>query len=782
MKCKPMGGQCLEIINLNKIYYKETAKNPNHRSNIKKLLQVLLGNENIEKKSIKKFYALKNISLNLEIGESLGIVGLNGSGKSTLMQIIAGTLNPTSGKVFVRGKVAALLELGSGFNPDFTGKENVFINGKILGLAESDIRSKIESIKNFADIGDFFDQPVSTYSSGMVLRLAFAVLVQVNPEILIIDEALAVGDARFQLKCFAFLEEFKSKGGTLILVSHDLNSIARLCSHSVLLHEGTLQAEGKPNDVINEYSKILSLDQISIKNDSERVQILEVENAKSKEFSYGGTKAKITDIKLFNNENKESHILNSGEKFAVSFKVEANEKIISPIYAITIKDSKGQQVYGQNSYFSKLQVEDICKGDQIQVNFRQHINLNSGDYFISVGLTRFEDNTLRVIHRRYDALEVKVINTDGSFGITNCFSSISFTRSRNLSQRNYEQTQFQITLKYKNKNYTLKAGELFSSDTNELSYRDTSEQNIKSIINEIDSGLIWRESVADKFKKPNRWLFDIITSSKRTKFINNFIKPKHLKILDIGSGWGQFSIPLAKNNHVCALEPTSERLDFIRTIAKQENVSNRLSFICANYQDVEFQTKFDLILSIGVLEWVGKFTNTEITPEIAQFKFLKKIKNDLSNKGVLVVGIENRLGLKYLFGANDDHIGIPYISCFCKEIAKSKFKQKTSQELQCFTYSLVEYKDLFHRAGFTKIKFYASLPDYKLPEKIFPISEDLSECGINNSIQNGGNVDEHDGTNGQKLDNQSDIDSMYKSLAEMGIAHYFAPSFFIEAY
>ena len=429
MKSLLMEGLCLEATNVSKLYYRNIVFSK-QKSNVKKILSVLFRNENLPKKDIETFHALKNISLTLRIGESLGIIGLNGSGKSTLMQIIAGTLSPSSGEVFVRGKVAALLELGSGFNPDFTGKENVFINGKILGLTESDIRSKIDSIKKFAEIGDFFDQPVSTYSSGMVLRLAFAVLVQVNPEILIIDEALAVGDARFQLKCYAFLEEFKSNGGTLILVSHDLNSIARLCSHSVLLHEGCLLAKGKPNDVINEYSKILSLDEKSIKantdnnNSLKRDQILAVETAKSKEFSYGGTKAVINDIKLLNHENNETLVLQSGEEFSVSYIVEAKENIHSPIYAMTIKDGKGQQVYGQNTRFAKVQVYDLNKGARIQVNFQQRSNLGSGDYFISVGVTCFKGEDLQVIHRRYDALEIKVINTDGSFGIANCYSKV----------------------------------------------------------------------------------------------------------------------------------------------------------------------------------------------------------------------------------------------------------------------------------------------------------------------------------------------------------------------
>ena len=428
MKYLPKEGLCLETINVSKIYHKSTDRSSNQNSKIQKLFSVLWGSENVERKDIETFHALKDVSLSLKSGESLGIIGLNGSGKSTLMQIIAGTLSPSSGKVCVQGKVAALLELGSGFNPDFTGKENVIINGKILGLTESEIKSKLQSIQNFAGIGDFFHQAVSTYSSGMVLRLAFAVLAHINPEILIIDEALAVGDARFQLKCFTFLEEFKNKGGTLILVSHDLNSIARLCSHSILLHEGSFLASGKPIDVINEYSKILSLEESSNETTAEtvsslnRAQILETET--DKEFSYGGKKAQIKDVKLFNKQNEETNVLKSGEEFSVSFLVEAKERITSPIYALTIKDSRGQEVYGQNTYFSKVQVESLSTGERVQTKFQQYANLGAGDYFISIGLTRFEGDNLEIIHRRYDALEIKVINTDGSFGIANCYSKV----------------------------------------------------------------------------------------------------------------------------------------------------------------------------------------------------------------------------------------------------------------------------------------------------------------------------------------------------------------------
>ena len=206
----------------------------------------------------RDFYALRDVSLNVGRGESIGIIGRNGSGKSTLLQIIAGTLQPSAGSLKVRGRVAALLELGSGFNPDFTGRENVFLNGAVLGFSRENIEARYEAIAAFAEIGDFIDQPIKTYSNGMVLRLAFAVAAHVDPDILIIDEALAVGDARFQLKCARAIDRFIAQGVALLFVSHDASMVKRLCKHAILLESGNLVYAGKPNDVVNLYSKLLS--------------------------------------------------------------------------------------------------------------------------------------------------------------------------------------------------------------------------------------------------------------------------------------------------------------------------------------------------------------------------------------------------------------------------------------------------------------------------------------------------------------------------------------------
>ena len=451
----------LDIQGLSKTYTK-TVSESDAKTNWKKMLGILTAKRETQaKKSLEEFHALRDVSFHLRKGESLGIIGLNGSGKSTLLQIIAGTLEPTSGTVKTNGRIAALLELGSGFNPDFTGKENIYLNATILGLSQSEIDAKYDDIVAFADIGDFIHQPVRTYSSGMGLRLAFAVVAHVEPDILIIDEALAVGDARFQSKCFCFLESLQKQGKTLLFVSHDVNSVARLCSSAVLLHQGKVHAIGKPSDVINEYSKILvqgepvmptseepKSQQAKTRQNSDSVEevspdlrkaFLAEENAgelsHENEFAYGGERGKIRNIQVQNAQGQEAKVLVSGELFSVRFAVHAHEPIVEPIYAMTIRDSKGQQIYGQNTFFAKVPTDDLNDGDEMEILFRQSVNLGAGDYLISLGLTRFEGERLQVIHRRYDALEVKVINIDGSFGITNCFSEITCNTLRKAYDR-----------------------------------------------------------------------------------------------------------------------------------------------------------------------------------------------------------------------------------------------------------------------------------------------------------------------------------------------------------
>ena len=357
-----------------------------------------------------------------------------------------------------------------------------------------------------------------------------------------------------------------------------------------------------------------------------------------------------------------------------------------------------------------------------------------------------------------------------SFLITPIALALSFSenKKRDVTEK--------VSFKIKKQKHSLEWGDTFTSQP-ESCYQDTKEENIRSIIEKIKKGTPWKQAVREKFEANNPWLYDIVTSPKRTKFLDEFIKPKDLTILDIGAGWGQFTLPLAKQNKICSLEPTPERLDFIRAASEQEMVSKNISFIGADYLDINFNNKFDLILSIGVLEWVGAFRSGK-EPEDLQLEFLQKINSELKENGKLIIGIENRLGLKYLMGAPDDHIGHPNITIHEKDIAKKLYKEKTNRELRSLTHSMPEYKEMLLNAGFNNIIFYTSNPDYKLPVKIFPIKD--SECELNEYILNKKWIKEHDGTNGNTLDNQNELKSMAKSMASLNTLHNFAPSYYIE--
>ena len=374
--------------------------------------------------NLESFTALEKISFSVCKGKSLGIIGLNGSGKSTLLQIIAGTMQPSQGRLSHNGKIAALLELGSGFNPEFNGFENIYLTGSLYGLERKIIDQKLESIVNFADIGEFINQPIKTYSSGMGLRLAFAVAAHLDADILIIDEALAVGDARFQIKCFSFLEDFQRKGGSLILVSHDLNTIAKLCETSILLHQGKLVRNDLSINVINHYSKIISeRSNESNLNSDTPAHDQDMEKANGPELlSYGGELGELNSVCINNNQTA---ILCAGDEFTITFRATAFSKIIKPIFALRIRDSKGQEIYGTNTKFLNIKTPNLESGDSVTVKFVQNANLGVGKYFISVGFTYYEGNDLKVVHRLRECLEFEVFNEDRSFGISNCFSNVS---------------------------------------------------------------------------------------------------------------------------------------------------------------------------------------------------------------------------------------------------------------------------------------------------------------------------------------------------------------------
>ena len=422
-----MDTDILTVSNVTKIFEKISEDENFGRTGWKALLNCIFSKKS-NQTNLELFTALENISFSVCKGNSLGIMGLNGSGKSTLLQIIAGTMQPSRGMVSHNGKVAALLELGSGFNPEFNGLENIYLTGTLYGLERKIIDQKLESIVNFANIGEFIKQPIKTYSSGMGLRLAFAVVAHLDADILIIDEALSVGDARFQIKCFSFLEDFQRKGGSLIIVSHDLNSIARLCETSILLHQGKLLRKDLTINVINHYSKIIS--EGSKESNLYSEIVVQDQNIKKVDgpelLSYGGELGELNSVCINDNQTA---ILCAGDEFCISFRAAAFSKINNPIFALRIRDSKGQEIYGTNTKFLNIKTQNLESGDSVTVKFVQRANLGVGKFFISVGFTYYEDNDLKVVHRLRECLEFEVFNNDGSFGISNCFSKVSVSHN-----------------------------------------------------------------------------------------------------------------------------------------------------------------------------------------------------------------------------------------------------------------------------------------------------------------------------------------------------------------
>lgn len=325
--------------------------------------------------------------------------------------------------------------------------------------------------------------------------------------------------------------------------------------------------------------------------------------------------------------------------------------------------------------------------------------------------------------------------------------------------------------------HTLNGGECFSIENINNCYRDAPCLETLSIIKEIEDGEQWKNVITRHFKDSNRWLFDVVMHPDRDLFFRLFPPPEGALVMDIGSGWGQIALPLAKNSQVCVIEPTPERSNFIRTVARQEGLTQNMFFMNADYMHISFETRFDLITSIGVVEWVGAFSG-EPNAQAVQRDFLRKIRSDLREGGQCVIGIENRLGLKYLLGAPDDHLGVPGISLFDAQLAQQKWFELKKEPLRVFTYTIEEYRSLLLEAGFNKIKFYAAFPDYKLPQVILSADDPHQ---VNIFFKEGNYIKEHNGINGNLLGNQAEIQSHYQSLSRMGIAQYFAPSYFISA-
>ena len=404
----------------------------------------------------KLHYALNGISLNIYKGETVGIIGTNGSGKSTILKIITGVLNPTSGTVRVDGRISALLELGAGFNMEYNGIENVYLNGTMMGFSEKEIDRKLPAILEFADIGDYVNQPVKTYSSGMFVRLAFAVAINIEPEILIVDEALSVGDVFFQAKCYHKFEEFKEMGKTIVFVSHDLSSISKYCDKVFLMNKGILLGEGKPKEMIDAYKRVL-VGQYELPEDKEQEGLpgeagpgsASTANASQEAgegkkpghtagenpamgmnphmLEYGTKQAEIEEYYITDDRGIRTVAVLKESMFTLHMRVRFYEHIPAPIFAFSIKDVHGTEITGTNSMIEKAFLESGEPGQVKDITFTQKMSLQGGDYLLSLGVTGYNGDTFEVYHRLYDALDITVVSDKNTVGYYDMDSVVKVT-------------------------------------------------------------------------------------------------------------------------------------------------------------------------------------------------------------------------------------------------------------------------------------------------------------------------------------------------------------------
>ena len=376
---------------------------------------------------VREHYALRDVNFQVERGETVGIIGTNGSGKSTILKIITGVLNPTAGEVKVDGRISALLELGAGFNMEYTGIENVYLNGTMMGFSKEEVDARLQDILDFADIGDFVYQPVKSYSSGMFVRLAFAVAINIDPEILIVDEALSVGDVFFQAKCYRKFEEFKKMGKTILFVSHDLSSISRYCDRVILLNKGVKLEEGSPKQMVDMYKQLL-VGQDPAKAEEKKE---EQKESWSQQFQvspnmleYGTKLAEIVDFAVLDDKNRCTNTIEKGSSFRIRMKVVFHQDIQEPIMAYTFKDIKGTEITGTNTLFEKKSVEHSQTGDSCTVTFEQEMFLQGGEYLLSFGCTGYKDGEFTVFHRLYDACNITVVSNKNTVGFYDMNSKV----------------------------------------------------------------------------------------------------------------------------------------------------------------------------------------------------------------------------------------------------------------------------------------------------------------------------------------------------------------------
>ncbi len=391
----------------------------------------------------KEHYALRDVSFTVGRGETVGIIGTNGAGKSTILKIITGVLSQTAGEVTVNGRISALLELGAGFNMEYTGIENIYLNGTMIGFSREEIDRKLDDILAFADIGDFVHQPVKTYSSGMFVRLAFAVAISIDPEILIVDEALSVGDAFFQVKCYHKFEEFKRQGRTILFVSHDLGSIQKYCDRVILLDRGNKYAEGSPKDMIDLYKKVMAGEDAPMADaaaqeaprdhakDSTPVPKGPLWRGRMEEnpncSSYGNGAATILDYCVLDQSGRITNVLSAGEAYTVRMKVQFHQRLSEPVFALTLRDKQGTDICGTNTMYEDFDTGEVNDGDIRVISFTQQMDLRGSEYLLCLGCTGFNNGDFEVYHRLYDVCLLRVASGKKMVGFFDMRTRIDYS-------------------------------------------------------------------------------------------------------------------------------------------------------------------------------------------------------------------------------------------------------------------------------------------------------------------------------------------------------------------
>ncbi len=392
-----------------------------------------------------EFSAIRDLNIEIKKGEILGILGKNGAGKSTLLKMITGVVTPSSGTININGKVSSLLELGTAFNMELTGEENIYQHGQVMGLSKEEIDKKKPEIIEFADIGEHLNQPVKTYSSGMFARLAFACAINVNPDILIVDEVLSVGDMAFQLKCFKKFEQFKEEGKTILFVTHNIADIIRNCNRVIILSSGNKIFDGDVKTGVDKYKKMI----VGIEDDDidEQKNIVEQKNniKQSKKdgklwkesftqnpdmLTYGNKYAEIVDYGIFDCDGNCQTTINNKDEYIVRVKIKFNKTIDEPIFAFSIKDFKGLELGGVNTKSYKVITGTYKKGDIAIVEYKQVFPLAPEKYTLSFGCTKYKTNgDLEVFDRKYDAFFVEIMSYRDCLGVIDLKTQININRT-----------------------------------------------------------------------------------------------------------------------------------------------------------------------------------------------------------------------------------------------------------------------------------------------------------------------------------------------------------------